>query len=163
MGMHEERVTVEKKDGDTLGPFKAVVSRRKITMFSNGSADVIEGDVVVRPLPAGREERFEITESSFFPAGSRSHYSFKVRKETDPPPAGQGPAINIGTATGVQIGDYNTQTVVGAIQALVQQIEDSDATQDEKDEAKSRLRAFLEDPLVRTVLGAAISGVIASL
>ncbi len=36
MGVHEERVTVEKKDGDTLGPFKAVMSRRKITMFNKG-------------------------------------------------------------------------------------------------------------------------------
>ena len=124
-----------------------------------------EGDIVVRPLPSGREERFEVTESSFYAAmhGIEANYQLKVRKTSDPRPAGRGPHINIGTATGVQIGDYNTQTVVGAIQALVQQIEDSDATEGEKEEAKSRLRAFLEDPLVRTMLGAAISGVIASL
>jgi hypothetical protein len=58
-------------------------------------------------------------------------------------------------------GDYNSQTIMTAIQSIVAQIEASSAAPEEKNEAKSRLQKFLSHPLVVTLVGTA-AGAIAS-
>lgn len=73
--------------------------------------------------------------------------------------------INIGSVndSNFQFGNDNTlnaQSVQVQLQSLVQAIDATDGTPKEKEEAKSRLRAFLEHPLVVTLLGAAVQGVI---
>ena len=129
-------VTVEKKGGQPSGPFKATVSGREFVIY-DANADVEEGDAVIRTLPGGRDERYRVTESSFYDSfhGIEAHYQLKVRKGTDAPPPGGEHNVTIHTAQAVQVGDYNTQTFVGALQALVREIEESDASDDEKNEA----------------------------
>ena len=64
--------------------------------------------------------------------------------------------IHIGTinASGAtQIGNYNTQNIERVFSELIEKIDASDAPETEKQEAKSRLIAFLEHPLVGTALG----------
>jgi hypothetical protein len=65
--------------------------------------------------------------------------------------------ITINQSSGFQIGDHNTMQIVASIKTLVEEIEASDGTPEEKQEAKSKLRAFIEHPLVNTALGAAAS------
>jgi serine/threonine protein kinase len=77
-----DRVTVEKLDGTTTGPFKATVTASKVVIFDS-SADVVEGDVVCRPLPNGRTERYIVTESVFYQGtpGIPPNFQLKVRRE----------------------------------------------------------------------------------
>ena len=65
--------------------------------------------------------------------------------------------FNIDRSTGIQIGDYNNQEVVGALKQVVACIDSADVSEAEKKEAKSRLGKFLKHPLVNTVLGEALS------
>jgi len=72
-----------------------------------------------------------------------------------------GPTINIKDSTAIQIGDHNSQEIDAdrvaiTMEAIAQQIEASDASEAEKEEAKSRFRGFLEHPLVEPLYAEAI-------
>lgn len=68
--------------------------------------------------------------------------------------------INIHGATNVQIGDYNQQQVIQTFTELIKQIEESDASADEKANALSKLKDFVNLPLVSSVVGGALGGLI---
>ena len=59
-----------------------------------------------------------------------------------------------------QVGNYNTQEFKNCFQTLIQQIEDSDASQQEKEEAKTMLKKALEHPLTCAIIGG-LTGVFA--
>ncbi|GLH25588.1 hypothetical protein ENT52713_29840 [Enterobacter sp. 200527-13] len=52
-----------------------------------------------------------------------------------------------------QVGSGNTQNIHNVFNQLLQQIEASSASDEEKQEAKSRLAKFLEHPLVGSIVG----------
>ncbi|PNU19848.1 hypothetical protein C2E25_10475 [Geothermobacter hydrogeniphilus] len=52
-----------------------------------------------------------------------------------------------------QIGNNNTQNIENVFTTIIEKIDQADASDAEKQEAKSRLRAFLEHPLTNTALG----------
>lgn len=52
-----------------------------------------------------------------------------------------------------QVGNGNVQNIHNVFNQLLQKIEDSSATNEEKEEAKSRLAKFLEHPLVGSIVG----------
>ena len=68
--------------------------------------------------------------------------------------------IKITGATNVQVGDYNTQQIVQTFSELVKQIEESNAPKEQKDDALSKLSEFVNLPLVASVVGGAIGGLI---
>jgi hypothetical protein len=71
--------------------------------------------------------------------------------------------ISVANSQGVQIGNNNTLTFVEAIDQMIHTIENSNFTMDQKEEAKSRLKAFLSHPLVTAVLGSAVNALLAKL
>lgn len=52
-----------------------------------------------------------------------------------------------------QIGNGNTQNIRNAFNQLIQDIDNSQASAEEKDEARKRLAKFLEHPLVSSIVG----------
>lgn len=64
--------------------------------------------------------------------------------------------ITVTGSTGVVIGNNNQQSIQNSVQELVRVIESSAGTPEAKAEAKSRLRQFLEHPLLAAVAGGAI-------
>jgi hypothetical protein len=62
-----------------------------------------------------------------------------------------------------QIGDHNTQNIEIVFKELVEKIDNADAPEKEKQEAKNRLQTFLEHPLVGTALGVGVQTLLASL
>lgn len=68
--------------------------------------------------------------------------------------------VNISGSSNVVVGNNNQQTITHSVQELVKVIEASAGTPKEKEEAKGRLRAFLEHPLLAAVAGGAISALI---
>lgn len=52
-----------------------------------------------------------------------------------------------------QVGNHNVQNISNVFNQLLQKIDEAEATVEEKAEAKSRLSAFLEHPLVGSIVG----------
>lgn len=67
--------------------------------------------------------------------------------------------FNISDSTGFQIGDYNTQNLAVIAKELADQIDNSDAPEPEKREAKKRLAAFLRHPLMTKLFGEVLTRV----
>lgn len=156
--MPKEPAEVQKPDGEIVGPYQMIFAGDTIIVL-DAAADVAEGDVLLRKLPNGRIERLTVTESIYYQSigGLPSHYQLKYRKGRKDTMEKAQQTINIHSAQAVQIGDHNTQQITATIQMLVQKIESSDASESEKNEAKSRLQKFLEHPLVAAIVGATIS------
>lgn len=157
-----EDARVEKNDGSVVGPYKAIFAGTAI-IIPEAHADIEEGDVILRKLPSGKDDRSLVTEATFFQKmhSIPAHYQIKFKKWSaskmqDKPSQN----ITIHGAQSVQIGDFNTQNVINSIHALKNQIEASSATPEEKEEAKSLLSKFLSHPLVGSILGAAAGAVI---
>lgn len=163
----KDTVYIVKLGGQRLGPYKAAVSPDEITIMEK-AIDVDEGDLVARSIPSGKEEMYLVL-SADYSHGLRSippSYTLKVRKTTslaaEPVPV-KSTTVNIHNSTGIQVGDYNTQHIQATFNELIQRIEQSSASPAEKNEAKGRLSAFLEHPLVTSVLGAAAGAVLGTL
>ena len=64
--------------------------------------------------------------------------------------------VNITGSTNVVVGNNNSQTIANSIRDLVAVVESSDASPEQKLEAKSLLGKFLEHPLVVAAAGGAV-------
>jgi hypothetical protein len=62
----------------------------------------------------------------------------------------------INSSAPLQIGDGNVQNVTQVFNDIVKDIDDADASEDEKKEAKGLLSKFLEHPLAGTVVGLSV-------
>jgi hypothetical protein len=160
----EEDAFVEKESGQVLGPYKAMFTGGTI-IIADASADVETGDTVFRKLPNGKDERSLVAEAKFYRvgiSGSRGgHFQIKVgdsAKTISQPHAQQ--HINISNAQSVQIGNHTRQSIVNSFEALIKEIEATDSTPKQKEEAKALLGSFLKHPLVVSVLGSVARGLI---
>ena len=68
----------------------------------------------------------------------------------------QNKSINISDSSNVIVGDHNKQNISHHIKEIIHAIDTSHASPEDKAEAKSLLRKFVEHPLVTTVAGAVI-------
>jgi hypothetical protein len=156
-----DTIYIRHQDGRTTGPLKTVFGQSKFTVFDE-TLDVSEGDIVERPLPNGKAERHDVVHVHFsqglheIPAS----YDLQVRKQGSLVQF-QKPSvtnISISNSQGFQVGDHNTQNIIDSFKDMIERIERSSATPEEKKEAKSRLRAFLEHPLTSAIIGGAAGG-----
>jgi hypothetical protein len=99
-------------------------------------------------LKATKNTVEELKESNLYRKEAGLPKKEKMKKQT----------INI-TATNVQVGDHNQQQLVQSFNQLVKKIEESDAPIEEKQNALSRLKEFLNLPLVTTVAGIVVESV----
>lgn len=60
-----------------------------------------------------------------------------------------------GDNANVQIGNDNVQNISNVFKFMIEQIDKSNATSEEKHSAKESLKKFIEHPLVNTILGTA--------
>ena len=160
--VENEDARIEKANGNVLGPYKASFAG-DIIFINDPSADVEEGDIILRQLPNGKYERSFVTEATFFNKGigrRGPHYQIKFRKGNAPVEHKPVQHINISHAQSVQIGDYNSQNIINSFDALAQKIDSTTATPEEKEEAKSLLYKCLSHPLVVSVLGAAAGALV---
>lgn len=158
-----EQARVEKPNGESLGPYKAMFAGDTI-IINDPKADVEEGDTILRQLPNGKDERSNVTSATYMSKGIGNqigpHFQIKFNKGNAPVQHNPVQNFHINNAQAVQIGDFNSQTIVNSFEALVQKIESSNSSQQEKDEAKTLLSKFLSHPAVAAILGAAAGSVI---
>ena len=158
----QEDARIEKEDGSVVGPYKTIFTG-DVIIIKDEKADVAEGDVIRRALPNGKDERNIVIEARFFQKIEfvEAHYQIKSKKiGTSKMQKPTAPTITINNAGSVQVGDNNTQNIVNAFQALEDQIELSESTSEEKEEAKSLLLKLAKHPLVASILGGATGGLI---
>jgi hypothetical protein len=72
-------------------------------------------------------------------------------------------AHTVTSSQNVNVGDGNTVTVHQELERVIQALNAVPATAEHKQEAKSRLRAFLAHPLVTTIVGNALPTLMKSL
>ncbi|WP_186128595.1 hypothetical protein [Burkholderia gladioli] len=71
--------------------------------------------------------------------------------------------VNVHSSSNVQIGDNNTQSIVSGLEQLVRAINDSSAAPEEKQSAQSKLKSFINSPVVSSILGGAVGSLVAML
>ncbi|MCS0445090.1 RIP homotypic interaction motif-containing protein [Vibrio diabolicus] len=153
-----EEARIEKVNGDIIGPYKASFAG-SVIIIDDQTADVEEGDTILRQLPNGKDERSIVTEATFYNTGAGRrgpHYQVKFRKGAISSEHKPVQNINISGAQSIQIGDYNNQNIINSFEALSEKIDSSSASEVEKEEAKSLLSKCLSHPLVVSVLGSAV-------
>ncbi|ART83180.1 hypothetical protein CBP31_11625 [Oceanisphaera profunda] len=160
-GMKKDEIFLEVNSDERIGPFRTAFTNKSVTIYET-SISVTEGDKVIRPLPNGREEFYTILETHYSSGLSAipAHYTLKISKDsaiTPPPNVGNTTNhISISNSQGFQVGNYNTQNLELVLNQLVEHINNTDASREEKEEAKGRLDSFLSHPLVSTVVGASL-------
>lgn len=153
--LQKDQIYIEKGDGSRTGPYITTVSQGSATIFDE-QLDVNEGERLIRPLPNGKEEVYLILSIDYKPKfhAISPRFTLKLQNTTAIQPAlPKHTTININNSSGIQVGDHNVINIQNALNELVQRIDGSSASQQEKVEAKSKLAAFLAHPLVGSVLG----------
>ncbi|MDR8058738.1 RIP homotypic interaction motif-containing protein [Burkholderia cenocepacia] len=154
-----------------VGPYKANVSGqagRHSAILLEENLDVDVGAFLIRQLPGNREEAYQVLEANFTPgmSGIPSQWNLVLKKGTslvETATAKPAPTFNFHNAQGVQIGDHNVLSIQNGLADLVKQIDGSAASSAEKAEAKGRLTKLLESPVIASVLGSAVSGLLSQL
>jgi hypothetical protein len=148
-----ENARVEKKNGAVVGPYKATFAG-DVIIVKDALADIEEGDVILRQLPNGRDERSHIIEVNFYNSMTAfgAHYQLKIQKAGTSEMKNPTNTFNIHGGQ-VQIGDNNTQNIVNALNALKEKIDAADATPEQKSGAKELLSNLIAHPLITSVLG----------
>lgn len=161
--MMTDEAFIENMQGERTGPFKTKFGAGKLIFFDD-TLIVSEGDIVIQPLPNGREERYIITDSQFSSGlgSTKAHYSVSIVKESKQQRAekvGPNTTFHINNSS-VQVGDGNVQNIVNSFEQLSKEIESSDSTPEQKEEAKVLLKSLISNPTVAAVLGGAVSGLL---
>ena len=162
MSNHED-LFVEKDSGEVLGPYKALFAGNTILIFDE-YADIENGDTVFRKLPNGKDERSSVAEAKFYRAGlsgnNAGHFQVKTKVPGGASSRPSAQHINISNAQSVQIGDHNAQTIINSFETLVDRINSSNASVDDKRSAKKLMDDFLKHPIVVSVLGSTVKGLL---
>ena len=147
-------------DGIRQGPFKSTIGKGIATIF-DASLDVEEGDKLLKPLPNGKNEIYTVVETKFNNDfhGIPAHYKLTLKKDTSLVERSKNTTVNIHNSQGIQVGDHNIQNIAVSLQNLVHKIDEQNASEAEKAEAKGILRQLLEHPLVASILGGLASGI----
>ncbi len=162
-----EEIFIIHKSGERTGPHKASFEKKVFTV-SDPEIEIERGDTIERPINQKKSERYKVTEVTFTRGlqGLPSSWDISVRDEgvqVDRPAKSVTNHITINNSQGFQIGDHNVQTIIEGFKNLVTRIDESNASREEKEEAKGKLSAFLEHPLTVSVLGGAAAGLTALL
>src|SRR5690606_16423112 len=136
-----DEVYIQSPSGIISGPIKSSVQGSKI-YINDENLVIEEGGKILRPLPNGRSEAHLILQVDFHkdPFGGRlSHYEITAKKESSLVPTPSSTTININNSQGIQVGDYNTQNITGALEQLIQKLDSADMPAEQKVDVKGKL------------------------
>jgi hypothetical protein len=157
-----DEIYIQSRDGKQVGPIKALVQRNQVIINAEDLV-IEEGGKILRPLPNGKSEVYAILDVILHKdpfGGQISHYEIITRKDSSLVQTPGDTTINITGSHGIQIGKHNVRNIVRALEMLTNAIESSDATIEEKTDAKAKLKAFLIHPLTVNLLGTATTKIL---
>lgn len=152
-----QNLTFDFSDGDNDEDFKLFAEKNKISFDEFSKILNIctsRNFLKISTIGGGKYSSLKLTEMG----QSRAISSLKQDKTLS---ESGGTYIGTFNSNGVaQIGNNNTINIENMLLNLVEQIEQSNGTEEEKEEAKNRLSEFLKHPLVQTIFGAAIGAIL---
>jgi hypothetical protein len=160
--MTKDKIFIVKPSGERIGPYNSALSANSCTIFDK-ALDVDHGDTIVRPLPNGKEDHYTVLRADFredfhgIPGG----YDLELRKEQQihSSPSSVVNNVSITHSTDVQVGNHNVQNMQLAFVNLEKAIDAQDASDASKADARTKLKALLQHPLVVAILGGVAGGV----
>ncbi|WP_140844134.1 hypothetical protein [Variovorax guangxiensis] len=162
--MMTDNAYVEDSKGIRHGPYKTKFGGKVLIIYDQEFGGN-EGDFLVQSLPNDREKKHRISEIQYSSglAGIKPHYQIKLGMEKPlEQPSNSTTTVNI-SGGNVQVGSHNAQHITASFQTLVTAIEQSTFSEAEKSSAKSKLREFLESPVIAAVAGSAVQAIISTL
>ena len=157
-------IYIVNNEGQKSSEFKAVLSKGTATIFDE-TLDVDEGDKLIQKLPNDKEKTFTVLDVGFVPKiqSIPAHYKLTIKKDssliTESQVSNQ-TTININDSSAIQIGDNNVQNISNSITELVHKIDESNIINEEKVEAKSKIKELLTNPTIASILGGTVSGIL---
>ena len=159
--MNNATIRLKKRDGGVSKEISAVLTDGKLIVF-DATVDIEESDLVLRMLPSGREESYEVLKAQFYEdrGSTEAFWSCEIRKTTEitKHKVTSGPTINIQGSTGIQVGNHNLMSFQVAVNEMLERIEKADTPEEQKKEAKSLLESFLSHPLISAIAGGVAAG-----
>jgi hypothetical protein len=146
-----DSVVVRKPDGSENGPYVCSVHGGRITIFDR-HIDASPGDSLRRTLPNGRFESYRVRDAQF-QEGSDSvpgSWILLVDRERT---VDAGPVDTVELIAAGNLPTDDAQRVGAALQTLLDLIESSPATPEEKSEARSLFLSLLNHQAVRAAMG----------
>jgi len=167
-GLMNDTVFIVNSDGARSGPYKTAISNKGEATIFDETIDVEEGYKLIRPLPNGKQDVFTILEANYSPGlhAIPPHYSLKIKKDSSllhRQAEQKSTTINISNSQGIQVGDHNIQNITNSLGELIQQIENSNDSPEQKSVAKGKIKELISNPTVAAILGGATSGLLALL
>lgn len=162
-----DEVFIVDGNGDKSGPYKTDIAKGEATIF-DAKLDVKEGYKLLQSLPNGKEDIFTIIEANYNPRFHTipAHYSLTIKKDSSLlNKQGSSPSTNIhiSNSQGIQIGNNNIQNITNSLSELIQRIEMTNSSPEQKKEAKGKIKELLTNPIIAAILGGATSGLLALL
>lgn len=158
-----DKVYIVNQSGKRQGPYKARVKSGEGKAFITEnieSLEVEDGYKLVRELPNAKEETYTIIEVNYkssIAGALPPRYELQIRKDTSLKKNNNinSQTFNFNDSSYIQIGDHNVQNVINMLQDLTHKIDSTEASPEEKAQAKELLATFLRHPIVTSVLGGA--------
>lgn len=152
--------------GHRDGPYTCAFTAPLMLFYERLNVD--EGDKIIR-LIHEKEFVYTVTEVDFYSGGHAHsrlapHYQLTITKDSAIPkssPSTTTNHINIHASTGIQIGNHNVQHLEAGLKELLSAIDKSEGEPASKEEAKGRLKGFLEHPLTASAVGAGLPALMA--
>lgn len=156
----ENDTVIIARQGEEVARYQCVFVEPKLTIMGD-EVDVLEGDTLFQLLPNGKRVEFQVEDVSYRSGldDMCGCFTLALEKVRAKPKRAVGSTTNhitINSSNGIQIGDYNVQNLEIIMKDVLNAIENADAPQADKKEARNRLQRFLEHPLVIAAVGASI-------
>lgn len=161
--MCTETVDIENRWGEKVGTFKCTLSQNKVCIFEE-YIEVEEGYVVSQHLPGGKRARYLVQQTHFQNEieGMESHWTIDIVKENSlhkKEQAAFSQVNNFHGSSNIQIGNENVMQITDAFKTLIDQIDNSTFTVEEKRQARGAIRDLISNPVVAAVAGSAVSAI----
>ena len=150
--------------GTKSGPYKTRFSSGNTLTFLDETLEIIvdTGYKILRVLDDGEEMVFNVVAYDFQERINRIPPQHLLKIENTNKPHVKTVLVqqrNENTTT-FQMGDSNVVNIPGSFIELIERINASDSTSEEKEEAKSVIKKLLENPTISGILGEATLGLL---
>ncbi|MDO5531976.1 hypothetical protein [Sutterella sp.] len=160
-----EEFTIINTDGEifqAIGRFTG-----DLLIVEKPNFDIEVDDTILKKSHTGKQIRYTVTEVNYFERGithiRHPHYQIKFIPEKQIKENSASTNVSIKNSSNIIIGDNNTQVFEQHLLHLIDEINKSNFSEDEKANAKNLLKKLLTNPVVASVVGGLTSAVLSNL
>ncbi|MFT7879038.1 MAG: hypothetical protein ABXS91_01475 [Sulfurimonas sp.] len=152
------------KEGNMRGPYKTRFGSGNTLTFLDETLEIVvdTGYEIIRPLDNGEEMVFTVTAYEFQERINRipPQHIVKIENRDKPKEETETVQKKVVRSTASQMEETGVMNIPDAFVELIEGIDTSDTTPEEKAEARSMMKELLENRSVSAILGEATSGLL---